>query len=690
MTARNDPRLFEHLLERTGWMRSLARQLCADRAVADDIAQDAWLAALEHPPRDTGAARAWIARVIANLTHARQRGESARSARQELVARREEVSSTADVVERAEIGKKLAECVLALDEPYRSTVLSRYFDGLSAEEIAARERVSSSTVRTRLARGLALLRERLERRDGRTWMSAMALLSRAKPGAAAASAATAGAVASTQLVPVIVMSTLAKIGIGVALVGTATWFLWPKTAELKPLARPAVSVEVHPAPPEDPSAEASQRVAVATQSTPQPSTPKSPDALEPSSNEIDAMMVEIPPATIEGIVLRGRDPVEHCDVYAWPSWSPLPEHPERGELDAGTDGPWDSLVHATTDARGLFRFTHVHTESYPGFRYMVGADVGGGVLAETTVQPLADQQGQRIVIVLGSARIRGHVYDDDGKARAGARVSAVLNTRRLNAMRGFYTTRSTDASGAFDVGDLPAGDYWVQTYMSGRTSWSTQPDVSQHLAPVLRLGEMRTVDVGSSRRSPRWSGTVRTRAGDPVPGPFRILLQNRATSARFESSYDEQGRFQIPVRAGGYDIQVRLVGRYGDVKVEPLTMGNADLERDIIVPGTRVRVSAVDADTGLAYVPKAARVEVSMHLAGHDYPDAVLSRDLQSDGTCVIDGVGAGEWILSVRFVRLTKNDRIEVRAPVPFTPIRFTVLDGDVEVPVRIALHAP
>jgi RNA polymerase sigma factor (sigma-70 family) len=690
MAARSDPRLFEHLLERTGWMRSLARELCPDRASADDVVQDAWLAAIEHPPRDTGAARAWIGRVIANLTHGRQRSESARHARQELVAQREAVSSTADVVERAEIGRKLVECVLALDEPYRSTVLQRYFDELSAEEIASRERVSSSTVRTRLARGLAMLRERLERRDGRSWMPAMVLLARAKPGAAAASAAAAGTVASTPLVPVIVMSTLAKIGIGAAIVAAATWIAWPKTEPSEPTTRPATIVDARPVPSAERPAETSQRTAVAVHPSLPPSASKPSSGGEPSSSEIDALMVDIPPATIEGIVLRGREPVGHCDVYAWPSWSPLPEHPKRGELEAGTGGPWDSLVHATTDAHGLFRFTRVHTESYPGFRYMVGVDTGGGVLAETAVQPLADHTGQRIVVVLGSARIRGHVYDDDGKPRAGARVWAGLNTLRRNVMRGFYTRRSTDANGAFEIDDLPAGEYWLLTYMSGRDSLEMQPDASQKLTPLLRVGEVRTVDVGSTRRSPRWSGTVRTRAGDHVPGPFHIVFQNRATLARSEARYDWQGRFEIPVRAGTYDIQIGLIGRYGDVKVEPLTMGNADLERDILVPGTRVRVSALDVDTGLSYSSKAERVEVSMHLEGHNYPDAVLSRDLEADGTCVIDGVTRGEWVMSTRFVRLTTNDRVEVPASNRFEPVRFTVLDSDLEVPVRIALHAP
>ena len=56
--------------------------------------------------------------------------------------------------------------VLGLDEPARKTVLLRYFDGLSAPEIAERRGENPVTVRKRLSRALAVLRARLERDMG--------------------------------------------------------------------------------------------------------------------------------------------------------------------------------------------------------------------------------------------------------------------------------------------------------------------------------------------------------------------------------------------------------------------------------------------------------------------------------------------------------------------------------------------
>ena len=88
--------------------------------------------------------------------------------RERAVARDEVQDDTSSLVSRAEIHQRTVAAVLALDEPYRSTVLRRFFDDLSPEEVAAREHASEATVRSRLKRGLALLRARLER-EGRDW-----------------------------------------------------------------------------------------------------------------------------------------------------------------------------------------------------------------------------------------------------------------------------------------------------------------------------------------------------------------------------------------------------------------------------------------------------------------------------------------------------------------------------------------
>lgn len=50
----------ELLLAHVDFVRSLARALVLDPHTGDDVAQDAWLKALQHPPPHTRALRAWL------------------------------------------------------------------------------------------------------------------------------------------------------------------------------------------------------------------------------------------------------------------------------------------------------------------------------------------------------------------------------------------------------------------------------------------------------------------------------------------------------------------------------------------------------------------------------------------------------------------------------------------------------
>ena len=121
----------EGLLAQTRWVQALARRLTSG-SDADDLAQEAWVRALERPPRDERARGAWFRRVLVNLKREGARREVRRHERDQGAAR-ELRHESSDVVERAELSRRLVQRVLELDEPYRATVLARYFDGLSPE-----------------------------------------------------------------------------------------------------------------------------------------------------------------------------------------------------------------------------------------------------------------------------------------------------------------------------------------------------------------------------------------------------------------------------------------------------------------------------------------------------------------------------------------------------------------------------
>ncbi len=148
----------------SSWARRLARRLAGEQR-ADDLVQDAWLASRKGTT-PTGSVHAWVAAVLRNLARQMRRTESRRTRREHGAARREALPSTGDLVERAELSRRLASAMRALSEPYRSTVLLRHEGGLRSVEIARRLGIPSSTVRNRLRRAHALLRREIEQHYG--------------------------------------------------------------------------------------------------------------------------------------------------------------------------------------------------------------------------------------------------------------------------------------------------------------------------------------------------------------------------------------------------------------------------------------------------------------------------------------------------------------------------------------------
>src|SRR5262245_44580852 len=124
------PLRVEELLEHAGWLRRLAMVLVQDPASADDLVQDAWVAALRRPPTRDTRPRSWLARVARNLVRNARRSEARRLIREELAREERSLPGPDSVVEEAETQRLLAEAVTNLDEELRTTIVLRYFRGL--------------------------------------------------------------------------------------------------------------------------------------------------------------------------------------------------------------------------------------------------------------------------------------------------------------------------------------------------------------------------------------------------------------------------------------------------------------------------------------------------------------------------------------------------------------------------------
>lgn len=192
----------DELLRHSRWLRRLARSLVLDDAEADDLVQETWLQALSRDREGLRDPRAWLAGVARNVARNRGRSRTARRARERAAARSEAEPSPLDGQVVLERQRALLDRVEALDEPYRSTLLARYFEGLAPRAIAGREGVPVATVKSRLARALARLRTDLDAEHGgrREWALWLLPLARgAKPAV----------LASRVLLPAAVLAALA-------------------------------------------------------------------------------------------------------------------------------------------------------------------------------------------------------------------------------------------------------------------------------------------------------------------------------------------------------------------------------------------------------------------------------------------------------------------------------------------------
>jgi RNA polymerase sigma-70 factor (ECF subfamily) len=226
-----DPAIHE-LHQHAAALRRLARDLVG-ASNADDVLQDAAVEVLRAGPREPGPGPvvAWLRSVVRHVASKRNRADAVRRQHENAAAGVGERAFVAAGAEAADTLRCLTEWVTALPEPYRSTVLARYLQELTPNEIAAATGVPVRTVKTRLQRGLQLLRERGEQRGG-DWRGALAFAFGldAKKAAVVATAAVATGVLTMGATAKVTM-----VAVALLVVAFAAWQLTgPATSAIPP------------------------------------------------------------------------------------------------------------------------------------------------------------------------------------------------------------------------------------------------------------------------------------------------------------------------------------------------------------------------------------------------------------------------------------------------------------------------
>jgi RNA polymerase sigma factor (sigma-70 family) len=527
------------LLARREWVRRFARTLARDDASADDLAQDAWVTAVERPPSSVEAPTGWLRRVLTRRAIDASRERERRQRREIGASRPEATQSAADVVAAAESHRRVVEAVMELDEPYRATVLLRFFEDLSPREVAARMGVPVETVRARVRRAVDKLRTRLDEKHGGRRAAWLAPLLKGTPdevGPRTGAAATGGlAMTTTQKTVAACVMLLLVLGAGLLFSSSA--------------GRETVGA----------------RTAGRAEESDEPSAPRrgrggrSTAAAAPAARGAQSDRAT-PPAAPDPTASTSKQRFHHLDVCVVDS-SRTPIDGARVRISVNDNGfkppPEQDLV-GVTDERGRFHFK-VDRPIRSASVDFVGAD--GRAWRPRRPWMASAEAAERVELVVERAAwIAGRVVLEDGAPFPMAPISALERGRRV-------ASTVTDLDGRFKL-VVPAEGAWdvvIEAIDPGQNritrvghaiAREDRPaDTPSVERPSELSGEARgvasgTQDVAITATRRTGTRTLRVRAvttdGRPVAGvPIRLVGVGRRGEFASAPRTGEDGRVDI-------------------------------------------------------------------------------------------------------------------------------------------------
>lgn len=584
MAEPDEPISLDLVLANMAWMRRLAHRLVGDAAEADDVVQQAWVEAVDHAP-PAGQLRPWLAGVVKNLARMGHRSGARRRSR-EAAVEGEPPAQPSDVVEQLEIERAVADALLGVEEPYRTTVLLRYYKELSASEIARRLGIPAATVRWRLQRGLEELRRRLDARfgnDRRRW--ALALVPTAAAARSAAGVGTAAIIGGLVMAKLATKVSAAFVILCLLLLG-------------------AVSVSRHVLPTSDVTRTrpgVAWRVPGGIGNRPSSPPTMAGIALPPWFGQKGA-----PVRRIAGRVIFNGAPVSDATVELASDLTDagiLPTAKRRttadGRFDFGTQPPAKFSVAATADGRSP------------------------AIVEIDTRDPTSP--AERLELRLGGcgSQLFGHVNDASGGPIASARVC--LAPPRAAACV------NADAGGAYTMCLAPT-QYWVTVSASGYGG------IYDH----VEFGGRRVQrDYALTPEAVIAGRVVRADTNAPVVGAsVRVFSGNRESqriSAPGATTTNQQGRFSVSGLASGRQRIVAFADGLATSEAVEINVEAGKPSGDVLMrlkPGGRVSGVVTDGRDPIV----GARVQLGF-AAQSGGVDAITQRD----GRFIIDPIGRGQ-----------------------------------------------
>jgi RNA polymerase sigma-70 factor (ECF subfamily) len=158
--------------------------LTGQRELAEDLFQDVWMRVLTRGGQYNGKARfeTWLFTIARNMVIDQKRKRTLSSLDELIEIGDDDRPMTFEVADdqpsplelfaQGEDREQVAAALLEMDTLYREVLVLRFHEELSLEEIARVTRAPLSTVKSRLYRGMAAIRPKLERM--RAWRGEIA------------------------------------------------------------------------------------------------------------------------------------------------------------------------------------------------------------------------------------------------------------------------------------------------------------------------------------------------------------------------------------------------------------------------------------------------------------------------------------------------------------------------------------
>lgn len=562
---------FEALEKEARLVRSMSRRILFDASLAEDVVQQTWVAMLEKPPRDPRRVGAWFSRVAKNCALKLLRGRQRSDRREKGSDPGRPQAPPDEILDRETTIRAVTDALLELPEPYKRTLIQRYYDDLPPRVIAKREGVSVEAIRSRLQRGAAMMRSRLERDHGNGGPRvghALYLLAY-PPGLEFLTDLTQAGLERSlarvaRLRPALVAGAAVVGGVGVI---TAVASHFGSGVEI------AATVD-HAEPKERGTPVVRERA---------PTTPRS------SNSRLDHEPTSFEPSSVRVVVVKERDGAPAAGVgielisFADPRAPLLPQGARTDELGI-------AVIPEATSGTAEVRVDR------GGVRRVDIAEHG-----ETLLE---------LFLPLG-VNARGRVLDGFGAPVPGAAI--LLDTDSRDDVTRFVEVARSDASGAYVVDEIPPG----------RALAATHPSFGPSLVfPVAGFpGADSNLDLILTREPSRLVGRVVDEAGRPVAARLRIepLDHDSSVVASWptidvavgdDGGFDVKGLFTGPARLRARCLSSTTL----DMKIELPTGGTVD--RLLTLPAGATITGRVARRDG-AVVPRArASIRTDDVLAG--------------------------------------------------------------------------